>query len=52
MRTENEKSELTIFVDDNDRAHLAYVVSYFADTAGGGSPTRPFVIVDARNGKS
>ncbi len=51
MRTENEKSELSIFVDDNNRAHLAYVVSYFADTAGGGSPTRPFVIIDANSGR-
>ena len=51
MRVENAKSELNIFVDDNDRAHLAYVVSYFADTAAGGSPTRPFVIIDARSGR-
>ena len=51
MRTENEKTEQVIFVDDNDRAHLAYVVSYFADTARGGSPTRPFVIIDARSGR-
>jgi Zn-dependent metalloprotease len=51
MRTENEKSEQVIFIDDNDRAHLAYVVSFFADTAGGGSPTRPFVIIDAQNGR-
>ncbi|HVQ32851.1 MAG TPA: M4 family metallopeptidase [Lysobacter sp.] len=51
MRTENEKSEPVIFIDDNDRAHLAYVVSFFADTAGGGSPTRPFVILDAQNGR-
>ena len=51
MRTENEKSEQMIFVDDNGRAHLAYVVSFFADTERGGSPTRPFVIVDANNGR-
>lgn len=51
MRTENEKSEQMIFVDDNGRAHLAYVVSFFADTERGGSPTRPFVIVDAGNGR-
>jgi Zn-dependent metalloprotease len=51
MRTENEKTEQVIFVDDNDRAHLAYVVSFYADTNGGGSPTRPFVIIDAQNGR-
>ena len=51
MRTENEKSELMIYVDDNGRAHKAYVVSYFADTANGGSPTRPFVIIDANSGR-
>ncbi|HEY0659998.1 MAG TPA: M4 family metallopeptidase [Lysobacter sp.] len=48
--TRNEKSEQMIFIDDNGRAHLAYVVSYFADAAKGGSPTRPFVIVDASSG--
>ena len=50
-RTENEKSELMVWVDDNDRAHLVYVVSYFADFAQGGAPSRPFVIVDANNGR-
>nr|WP_225876161.1 M4 family metallopeptidase [Lysobacter terrestris] len=50
-RTENEKSDLSIWVDDNDRAHLVYVVSYFADSSNGGAPSRPFVIVDANNGK-
>jgi vibriolysin len=48
--TRNEKSEQVIFIDDNGRAHLAYVVSYFADAAKGGSPTRPFVIVGANSG--
>ncbi|WP_213436762.1 MULTISPECIES: M4 family metallopeptidase [Lysobacteraceae] len=51
MHTENEKSEQMIFIDDNDRAHVAYVVSFYADTAGGGSPTRPFVIIDANSGR-
>ncbi|WP_460731514.1 M4 family metallopeptidase [Lysobacter tyrosinilyticus] len=50
-RTENEKSDLSVWVDANDRAHLVYVVSYFADSSVGGAPTRPFVIVDANNGK-
>src|SRR5688572_16054188 len=48
---ENQKSEKVIFVDDNGRAHLAYFVSYFADSLAGGSPTRPYIIVDANNGK-
>ena len=48
---ENQKSEKVIFIDDNGRAHLAYFVSYFADSLAGGSPTRPFIIVDANNGK-
>ena len=51
MRTENEKADQMIFVDDNGRAHMAYVVSFFADTERGGMPTRPFVIVDAGNGR-
>ena len=51
MKIEREESRQMIFVDDNNRAHLAYVVSFFADSAQGGSPTRPFVIVDARSGQ-
>ena len=51
LRTEREKSEKMIFIDDNGRAHVAYVVSFFADSAKGGSPTRPTVILDANSGK-
>ena len=51
MRTSAEKSELMIFVDDNGRAHKAYVVSYFADTRNGGAPTQPTVIINADNGR-
>ena len=51
LATRGEKTEQVIYVDDGGRAHLAYVVSYFADTAQGGSPTRPFVIVDAGSGR-
>jgi len=47
---QNEKSDLMIYIDDHGRAHLAYVVSYFADSLVGGSPTRPLVIVDANSG--
>ena len=51
MRTSGEKSQLMIYVDDAGRATKAYVVSYFADTANMGSPTRPTVIVDANTGR-
>ncbi|WP_434299597.1 hypothetical protein [Corallococcus exiguus] len=51
MLVENERSELMIYVDDDGRAHKAYVVSYFADLVGGGAPTRPMVIVDAEGGR-
>ena len=51
MRTSAEKSELMIHIDDNGAARKAYVVSYFADTRNGGSPSRPTVIVDADSGR-
>jgi Zn-dependent metalloprotease len=51
MRTRNEQATLSIYVDDAGHARKAYVVSYFADTAQGGSPTRPTVIVDAETGR-
>jgi pseudolysin/vibriolysin len=51
MRTENESSNLVIFVDDAGKGHLAYAVSFFADALAGGSPTRPTVLVDAHNGR-
>ncbi|KFN43336.1 M4 family metallopeptidase [Arenimonas oryziterrae] len=50
LKRQNESVEQMIYVDDNNRAHLAYVVSFFADSSFGGSPTRPFVIVDANTG--
>ena len=51
MRTQRERADLSIYVDDAGRAHKAYVVSYFADTARGGSPSRPTVVVDADSGR-
>jgi len=52
MQSRNEHSDLMIYVDDAGRAHKAYVVSFFADsTSAGVKATRPFVIVDADNGK-
>ena len=50
MRIQGEKTRQVIFVDDNGRAHMAYVASFFADSAKGGSPTSPKVIVDAASG--
>ncbi|QDI04934.1 peptidase M4 family protein [Xanthomonas cerealis pv. cerealis] len=49
-RIERAQAPQMIYLDDDDRAHMAYVVSFFADAPQGGEPTRPFVIVDARNG--
>jgi Zn-dependent metalloprotease/PKD repeat protein len=51
MKTEREDARQMIYVGDDKRAHMSYVVSFFADTVQGGSPTRPFVIIDAQNGK-
>jgi Zn-dependent metalloprotease len=49
-RTEREDARQMIYVDDANHAHMTYVVSFFADSATGGHPTRPFVIVDANTG--
>ncbi len=51
MLTENESTELVIFIDDAGRGHLAYAVSFFADAVGRGSPTRPIVLIDANDGR-
>jgi vibriolysin len=50
MRTEREEARQMIYVGEDDHARMSYVVSFFADTERGGSPTRPFVIVDAQTG--
>lgn len=51
MRVSDEKAELMIHLGDTGDARKAYVVSYFADSPGGGSPVRPLVIVDAETGR-
>ncbi len=51
MLTENESTELVIFIDDAGRGHLAYAVSFFADSVGAGKPTRPIVLIDANSGR-
>jgi Zn-dependent metalloprotease len=50
-RVEREDARQMIYIDDANRAHMSYVVTFFADSVKGGSPTRPFVIVDANNGR-
>jgi Zn-dependent metalloprotease len=50
-KVSNAKSDLSIYVDDAGKGHLAYVVDFFADAVRGGKPTRPMLIVDARSGK-
>ncbi|WP_242007589.1 M4 family metallopeptidase [Luteimonas cucumeris] len=47
---QRETVKEVIYVGDDGRARLSYVVSFFADVPRGGAPTRPFVIVDAQNG--
>lgn len=51
MVVKNESSEQMIYIDDRDRAHRVYVVSFFADSPRGGTPTRPFLIIDAYSGR-
>lgn len=48
--TRNEASDLVIYIDEAGRGRLAYAVTFFADSATGGHPTRPMVIVDAQSG--
>jgi Zn-dependent metalloprotease len=47
----NEKSELQIFMDGGNKAHLAFVVDFFKDSIEGGKPSRPVAVVDAVSGK-
>jgi vibriolysin len=51
LRVEREDARQMIFIGDDDRARMAYVVSFFADSVQGGNPTRPFVILDATSGR-
>jgi Zn-dependent metalloprotease len=45
----NEKFETCIFVDSKGKAHLAYMVSYFADT-NCGNPSQPIFFIDVKSG--
>ena len=51
LRFEREVAEQMIFIGDDGRARMAYVVNFFADQVGGGAPTRPFVVLDATSGR-
>ncbi|WP_363800186.1 M4 family metallopeptidase [Lysobacter firmicutimachus] len=51
LRVGQQNSRKVIYLDDADRAHLAYAVDFFADAPKGGEPTRPFAIVDAVSGQ-
>ncbi len=51
LKISRVKAERMIYIDDHRQAHLAFVVEMFADAPNGGSPTRPFVVVDARSGE-
>lgn len=48
---EDATSVKHIHVDDQGRARLVYVVTFFADIPGKGQPTQPTVIVDAMTGR-
>jgi vibriolysin len=50
MKVENVSNKQMVWVDDSNKAHVVYVVSYFADLPQGGKPTRPVVIIDAQSG--
>lgn len=46
----NETTETAIWIDNKDKAHLCYVVSFFADNENG-NPTRPIYFIDVKSGK-
>ena len=48
MNIQRSSTTQQIFIDDAGKAHMAYVVTFFAD--GNGKATRPFVILDAATG--
>ncbi|NIM17128.1 MAG: PKD domain-containing protein [Candidatus Aminicenantes bacterium] len=46
----NEEYGTYVFIDEKNKAHLCYVVSFFADTESG-NPSQPIFFVDVKNGK-
>ena len=51
MKIERGSAREMIYVDDANRAHNVYFVSFFADKVGGGAPTRPMMLIDATSRK-
>jgi vibriolysin len=48
---ENKKSDLRIYINpETTLGQLVYVVTFFADSAEGGHPTRPTQVIDANTG--
>lgn len=50
MMTRNESTEVVVYIDDAGRGHLAYKVSFFADSPTAGRATRPIILIDAHSG--
>ncbi|MBS0226725.1 MAG: M4 family metallopeptidase [Proteobacteria bacterium] len=50
MMTRNESTDVVVYIDDAGRGHLAYKVSFFADSATAGRATRPIILIDAHTG--
>ncbi|WP_298774348.1 M4 family metallopeptidase [uncultured Shewanella sp.] len=48
---ENITSEKVIYLNERNQAKLAIFISFFADSAKGGHPTRPTYIIDATTGE-
>ncbi|WP_338848018.1 M4 family metallopeptidase [Massilia sp. W12] len=47
-KIENEQAKLFVKLDENKRAHLFYMVSFYSEANG--KPTRPHMMIDANNG--
>ncbi|WP_447937798.1 M4 family metallopeptidase [Thermomonas fusca] len=50
MLTRDEKTDLVVYIDEAGQGHLAYAVTFVADSAAAG-PTRPVIVLDAISGK-
>jgi len=48
---ENESTQLKVYLDEDNKASYAYVVSFFRDLPDGGHPSRPTFILDAETGE-
>ncbi len=43
---QREKADKVIFLDEDDHAHFAYLVTFFADNTKSNQPTRPLYFID------